>query len=880
MNPIDVRSITFNFPGIKKRDYIHCVLNSKGQKVHDQKHILDECRFYYQELYKQPVLSENKILLNKYLSKVPRNALSSVANCILGEEISQKELLEALQNMKKDAVSGEDGLTVRFYLTYWEELKELLFEAYQYGFDSGHLSITQRRGLIRLVPKRDRNPLLISSWRPISLLNVDYKALTKLFSTHLAKFLPELIHQDQRGFVKKRSIHDNILDVQAILTACDNLDTEGMLILLDIQKAFDTIGWAFIRAVLIQYSFPPYFIRWFEIFYTGKELHVLNNGFMSQAIFPARGVAQGCGISPLYFILALEVLAIAIRDDPRIIGMEVLGITKKLNLLADDGLLTLRWAQETFTTIVEILREFGEISGLHVNQHKSLIVQIGQDTNRPLLDGMEYFPSSVDGIFKYLGIEWRRRVTRHTMVPNFETEFAQIKTIAHERNDPLHTLLGRILNVKSLMVSKLTYKFKSIPAPLTAWLHQVQKFLIHYVWSFRLHGIHQEHLYLPVKEGGLHLVDLLTYEKSLKIAWLDIALHSENTFWVTHLRSCIKIPLRELLTANIAWKDVKYVCIQPLSDMWKCVLKYWCDYHFVADEGNIALMPLAYNSAFKMHNVFSQEFVNSTNVAGIHTVLDLIDQFPVLTPLIKRQFPANRLMNRMPKRWLEQAETGDYGEVAPLETLLLKRFNVRTVYNELRSAATPPPPVCLAKWQRDLEMTDLSEHWSSICSHVSHIVKVSMKSFYIKFVNRVYYMNTRVAHFNASQMPKCSFCGREDETYMHAFWYCIKIQPLWQRLIEWCKLNICNQSNYSRNNCLLLGFPKPVLNNVVTVCKLHIFLLRFTKHDYSFDSLLKRILDTRRCVYNAYTQLPYLSVSAANKLWNPMVCAQKLPRNR
>ena len=111
-----------------------------------------------------------------------------------------------------------------------------------------------------------------------------------------------------------------------------------MLLLLDIERAFDSIAWDFLRSVLIHYGFPPSFIRWFQIFYSSKELHILNHGYLSESFSSERGVTQGCGISPLFFIFGIEVLALAIRDDPQIQGTVLQGVSKKINLLADDGI--------------------------------------------------------------------------------------------------------------------------------------------------------------------------------------------------------------------------------------------------------------------------------------------------------------------------------------------------------------------------------------------------------------------------------------------------------------------------------------------------------------------------------------------------------------
>ena len=237
-------------------------------------------------------------------------------------------------------------------------------------FEAGRISISQCRGMIRLLPKPHRNLLFLSSWRPITLLNVDYKLITKLFATRLSQFLPDLIHPDQKGFIKTRSIHENLIDIQSLIQESENSNMESMLILLDIHKAFDSIGWNFLKSVLIQYGFPEYFVTWFDIFYTGKELHILNNGHISEVIFPERGMAQGCSISPLYFVLALEVLAIAIRENEKIVGIPMGSTCKKLNLLADDALLALKWTSETFKEVVNTLHEFADVSNLAMKTNR------------------------------------------------------------------------------------------------------------------------------------------------------------------------------------------------------------------------------------------------------------------------------------------------------------------------------------------------------------------------------------------------------------------------------------------------------------------------------------------------------------------------------
>ena len=421
----------FRLPGVKN-DAIKCICKGGEEQVYvtDQMGILNECREYYDRLYIQPHLFSQPGIKEKFLSRIPKDVLSLSDKASLDQPLTLDELYNSLKVMNIGAVLGEDGLTVNFYITFWDLVKDFLYASYLHAFDTGFLSITQRRGLIRLLPKKDKNPLFVSSWRPISLLNVDYKILTKLFARRLSKFLPNLVHKDQKGFIAGRSIHENLLDIQALLSACDNLNTEGILILLDFQKAFDSIGWSFIRSVLVTFQFPESFLRWFDIFYARKELRIINNGYMSAPIFPSRGVTQGCGISPLFFVLALEILALAIRDNPLIKGISIHGVSKKINLLADDGLLALRWTQASFEEMVKVLAEFESFSNLTVNKHKSLIVRIGRNKEKCTKpEGSESFPYLDIPRFCYLGVDWVLMNGRYDLNFNFDPVVDKVKNI-------------------------------------------------------------------------------------------------------------------------------------------------------------------------------------------------------------------------------------------------------------------------------------------------------------------------------------------------------------------------------------------------------------------------------------------------------------------
>ena len=112
--------------------------------------------------------------------------------------------------MASNKSPGTDGLPAEFYKVFWNHVKPFLLNALNCSYTNGHLSITQRRGLITLVPKKNKPANLLKNLRPITLLNCDYKIATKSIANRIKKVLPKIINNDQTGFLKNRTIGENI----------------------------------------------------------------------------------------------------------------------------------------------------------------------------------------------------------------------------------------------------------------------------------------------------------------------------------------------------------------------------------------------------------------------------------------------------------------------------------------------------------------------------------------------------------------------------------------------------------------------------------------------------------------------------------------------
>ena len=247
--------------------------------------------------------------------------------------------------------------------------------------------------------------------------------------TVFKQVLPNLIDNDQTGFLKGRFIGENIRLIDSIIkyTAAKNIP--GLLLFLDFEKAFDTVEWSFLHKTLQHYNFGPSAIQWIKLFYHNTESCILNNGWSSDFFKLERGVRQGCPLSPYLFILCVEILAETMRKNKNIKGISIDGQEIKISQYADDTTLILDGSSVSFTTALQILNLFSEISGLRLNNRKTeamwIGANIGKEENLKPQKGFKWVNDKV----RALGI-WLSTNPETTIESNYDEKLTKVRTFA------------------------------------------------------------------------------------------------------------------------------------------------------------------------------------------------------------------------------------------------------------------------------------------------------------------------------------------------------------------------------------------------------------------------------------------------------------------
>jgi hypothetical protein len=263
------------------------------------------------------------------------------------------------------------------YKTGWVYISGFYLRSLNEGFRNGKLTNVQKAGHITLLPKGDKPRQFLKNWRPISLLNVSYKLAATCIANRLKSVLPLLISEDQTGFVPDRFIGENIRLLYDLLKYTDVKNIPGMLLLIDFEKAFDTVSHKFILETLKSFNFGTDICRWFRTLYENASSSIIINGNVSKPFQIQRSCRQGDPLSPYIFVMCAEILSSMIRQNRDINEISIQDIHFKITQYADDTTLILDGSERSLENAFKTLQVFREMSGLKINIDKTVAVWIG-----------------------------------------------------------------------------------------------------------------------------------------------------------------------------------------------------------------------------------------------------------------------------------------------------------------------------------------------------------------------------------------------------------------------------------------------------------------------------------------------------------------------
>ena len=276
-----------------------------------------------------------------------------------------------------------------------------LTEVYNEAMEMGQMPRSMLEGEITLLYKK-KDPRDVRNYRPITLLNLDYKILTKVLGARIATTLDSVISAPQNGFVPHRQITDNAHLLSLVQAYLNESNEEGLVVLLDCEKAFDRCSWDYLHASMKELGYGPRLRNWIRLLYdydAPPRRRIKVNGERGEFFALQSGVAQGCPLSAILFLYVTEGftrLVEAEREEAPAAERAWHGITigsreYRISQFADDTVLYLRSFSQ-LPRMWQVVKIWEEATAMKVNVTKTEALRCGA------LRGVEFKGAGSEGI--------------------------------------------------------------------------------------------------------------------------------------------------------------------------------------------------------------------------------------------------------------------------------------------------------------------------------------------------------------------------------------------------------------------------------------------------------------------------------------------------
>ena len=549
---------------------IKFLITDSGERISHKDKIMAEQIKYYSKL-----CSSNKSVQFKYVNQTDIK-LSDSDKERLDEPITFEEFSTAVFQMPNNKSPGIDGLSIEVIKVFFKQIGTQLFETIQWCVQHGQLTLSMRRGLLCLIPKKDRDPCRIKNWRPLTLMNSDHKVFTKILANRMKSVLHIIIGTQQTGYMEKRFIGMNIRKLIDSIQYIEDENLGALLMLIDFEKCFDTIEFEAIRGSLRYYNFGEKFINMIMLLYSGFQTAITYNGFVSPYMYPSRGCHQGCSISGYLFLLNAEILSSMIKNDP--VGDETLDVVLQF---VDDMSVLMMPSESSLNRLIEIMDNFQQNTGLKTNYEKTTIHKLGNLRSQNFrVRTVKQFNWSSSNIYS-LGTFMEQN--EESLNKSFSETLEKVQTVLKVWKTRSLTLFGKISMLNSLVGSLFTYKMQFLPCISNNNAIKLNCTIENFIWNGRKPKIRMKTLQASKISGGANLFDIQKRDSALKITWikrLEVMEPSQKLLAYHFIKP--KITNADFWQYNFNYKDIDYVC--QAKGFWRDVIKSWSEYNFKAPE--------------------------------------------------------------------------------------------------------------------------------------------------------------------------------------------------------------------------------------------------------------------------------------------------------
>ena len=759
------------------------------------------------------------------------NSLSDENREMLDRNFTEKEILDSVKNLKKSKSPGSDGLTSEFYQFFWIDIKHILIDSIYYSFNTGELSIEQKREILTLIPKKDKDRLYLKHWRPITLLNTDYKIIALILANRLQKVLPYVIDEDQTGYIKGRYIGQNIRIIEDIIYFVNKEKFPGIILTVDFEKAFDSINWNFIHKSLSLFNFGPQFCRWVNIMYKNISTTVINNGNTCQWFYPSRGIRQGCPLSAYLYIIAAEILACKIRQDETIKGIKIGDKYIKISQLADDTTCILD-GLKSLENILSTFQKFSQCAGLKININKTKAKYIGT------LQDSDYFPHGLSWIKENvttLGIAFTD-CENDNYILNFKPRIIKLENTLRIWSQRNLSLKGKITIINSLALSPLIYVAGVINTPKRV-IDEVDNIITRFFWNSEWPKIAKNVIIQPICDGGLKFPDFESKVNALKLSWVKRFISQSNGNWKL-------IPMHYFKCSDVSLFfncKINTIDCNTIPDFYKTMFNLWSQLHALQPTSRQMVMnEIIWNNKFI--TVENKPYLfESWLKAGIMRVSDLLNsdgsfmshnQIENVYNVKSNFLQVLQVRHSLPIHWRQMLVDHEGSNLpAPNKIHILdKLVNIDQISCKLfywiLVSIKKREPQCKIKWAQNFPLFTRVDHtiWPRIFETPYKITRETrLQSFQYRLIHRIIPCNKWLYNITVKKSSKCAFCDNEDDL-LHYFIYCHKTDLFWKCFFNWWYAISDITIDETLEEHILFGYPgnsdvEKVLNYCVLLAK-------------------------------------------------------------